>query len=355
METNSQITIGPKPIGTVQENDKDSIDEYIGHLIFSTTGDVLVPREWLRKKWNEYNIPQNLFPRKPSRWSAYRRTMNRLLDEPEFKFYNVFNESYGRYFNCKFEIDSSDEKGSNVFILYSKVFFPEEVIGEEGGDWRRQRVCHFDFYHPEDDMPGQLLIRRDIEQDNIHYDAVKSVGIHANELFKKMQEYHNYSDMQKVIDQFRSSSNSIPIRRGVYFIGSHHEETMKSLSKLWEDLNEYKDDGEKVRIESTPVVNLESQREMIAERAKKIVEDIVDDIVSNMMNKFETDDDMTAEKTSRKILEQLSETHEISNEYNSLLSMRLSVKDILKERRKEMKEDQEEIIDSVLEQTTLSQ
>ena len=352
--TNNNVQVGAKELGGIQESDEDKVDEYLGYLTFSTTGEALVPREWLLNKWEEYGLPVDLKPKQPSNWSAYRRTMSNLLDDSEARHYSIYSDEYGRSFDCKFDMEKSDEMGSNVFIVYAKTFFPEEIIDEEGGNWSTKRLGHFNFFRPEDDMPGQLITNTDIDKGDVHYEHFKSLMKEANNQFKTMKTHHNYADLQKVTEKFRSRSNAVPIRRAVYFVGAHHEDTVDALSKLWNDMNEYKEDGEVMRIETTPVINLESQREMIAERAESMVRDIVDDIVSETMEQF-ADEDQTADETSREILDQLTETYDIQAEYNNLLSMKLSVKDILKEKREQMKDEQEEIIDRVINQTTLDE
>lgn len=355
--TDNQVQIGPKPLGAVQEDESDEgdISEFIGFLTFSTTGEALVPRDWLLDQWEDYDLPRSLIPDKPSNWSAYRRMKNELLEDSDVRNYQVYNEQYNRNFNCKFNLEKSDEMGSNTFILYSHVFFPEELIGEEGGDWKQQRMGYMEFYQPEDDSPGQLLTHFDEAKETVHEEACQKLSNRAHELFREMQSHHNYSDLQKIIDRFRTTANAVPIRRAVYFIGSHHQDTIDGLSNLWRDMNQFKDTGEEMRIETTPVVNIESQREMVAERVREKVESLVDDIVDETLAKFEEDDEMTAETTSREILNELSETHEISSEYNELLSLRLSIKDILEERRDELAEEQEDIIESVIEQSELGE
>lgn len=352
--TDSNVQIGPKSLGAVEQGEEDDASEFLGYLTFSTTGDVLVPREWLSEEWNRIGLPDYLFPDEISRWSAYRRTMRRLLDDPEQRVYHANIEEYEQKFANQFELEKSADMGSNVFILYSKTFFPEELIGEEGGDWRRQRIGYFDFLRPEDgNMPGQLVFNTDMEQRGVHYEQAKELRGYASDLFQTMQTHHNQSDLQKVIDTMRDRTNSVGIRRAVHFVGSHHSEVVEGLSELWAELNRFKEDGESVRIETTPVVNLESQREMIADRVHEQVRDMVDSIVDETMEKFMGEADTTAEETARQILEQLEESQNMSYTYNELLNLRLSVKDILKEQQEEMGEEQEEIIEQVIEQTRL--
>lgn len=357
----SQVKIGPKPLAAVQDdNDEDDVSEFLGFLTFSTTGEVLVPREWLLDKWEDYDLPNSLLPKQPSNWSAYRRMKNELLEDADYRNYQVHLDQYNRNFNCKFELEKSDEMGSNTYIVYSKVFFPEELNGEEGGDWASKRVGHLEFYRPNDgDAPGQLITNFDENGDGgketVHEEACMRLADRARDLFHKMQSHHNYADMNGIIEDFRANSNAVAIRRAVYFIGSHHQDTIESLSRLWKDLNRFKDKGEDMRIDTTPVVNIESQREMVASRVREKVEELVDDIVSESLSQFEDDNDMTTDATAREIMDQLSETYDISDEYNALLSLRLSIKDILEDQREKLAEEQADIVQSVIEQANLEE
>lgn len=348
----SQVSIGPKPLGAVADEEADNVDEYLGYLVFSTTGEVHVPREWLMEQFHEKDVRHTNMPRKPSRWSAYRRTMQELLEDGDFREYTVYSDDFNRRMDCKLEMEKSDEMGSNVFIIYSSVFFPEELIGEEGGDWRRTRLGYFDFVSP-DDGPGGLMRQSDIEKDNVHYDQWERACNRASNLFTEMQEYHNYSDLQKILDTLHERTSAVPIRRAVYFIGAHYSDSVEALSEIWEGMNQFKNGGEEMRIETTPVINLESQRELVASRAREMVEDMVDDIVTETIQEWKEEEEETAEEAAREIMDQLGDSEQISSEYNQLLSMRLSVKDILQERMDEFAGEQKDIIQRVLDQQDL--
>lgn len=352
--TDSNVKIGPKPIGTVEQGEEDNAEEFLGHLVFSTTGDVVVPREWLNEQWEQHNLPDSLFPSETSRWQAYRRAMSRVLEQSDHSHYTVWNDEYDYNFANKFELEHSRDMGSNVFILYAKTFYPEDIIGEEGGDWKTQRIGYFDFFRgPEGDIPGQLIfnVEEDVEG-TVHYEKAKKVRQDASDSFNRMQTHHNYSDLQKVIDTMRERTDSVPIRRAVHFVGSHHSDLVEGFSEVWEGLNQFKESGEKVRIETTPVVNLESQREMIAERVRENVNNMVENIIDEMMEDF-VNDEATVEETSREILNQLGESHDISGTYNKLLSMQMSVEEVLKEQRENFEEEQEQIIQNVIDQAEL--
>lgn len=350
----STVQIGPKPLGAVSKSEEDEVDEFLGFLTFSTTGEVHVPREWLQEQFQKNDIPMDIFPKKPSRWSAYRRAMQELLEETGFREYSVFNSEYARSFDCKLELEKSNEMGSNVFIVYANVFFPEEVIGEEGGDWRKNRLGYFDFHRPEEG-PGGLVTYSDVDEDNVHFDKWQATSQRARELFQKMQDHHNFADLQKTLEGFRQKASAVEVRRAVYFVGAHHQDMVEGLSTLWEQMNRFKDGGEAMRIDSTPVVNLEEQRDLIASRARDMVEDMVDEIVDETIEEWKEEEERTADEAAREIMNELDDSESFAAEYNQLLQTKLSVKQILEDRMDEFADEQEKIIENVLDQQTFEE
>lgn len=360
----SNVSIGPKPLGAVS-GDNDSPDEFLGYFMMSTTGELHVPHEWLVEKWGEYGLPETyysdrvgeiqLLPDRPSRWSAYRRTVRSLLDEAEIDPYTIEIEEYEEEFTCKFSMEKSDEMGSNVFIVYANTFWPEELIGEDGGDWRQTRLGYFDFYRPEEG-PGGLTINTDIDKDNVHYPYFQALAVEAKELFKEMTTHLNGQDFQRILEDFREHVfNATEIRRSVYFVGAHHEDNVSALASIWGESNEFKEDGEDIEIKTSPVVNLEDQREMVAESAREMVEEMVDDIVDETIEEWEEEEDRTAEEAARAIMDEIGDAEGAVAEYNQLVRMELSVKDILRGTMEDLAEEQGDIIQRVLDQQDLTE
>lgn len=349
---NSQVSIGPKEIGAISEEGEEP-DEYLGYLLFSTTGEVEVPRDWLMDQFSEHELPAKYLPRDPTNWQAYRRAKNALLDDADAKFFKVYQEEYDHTFNCKWDMEKSNEMGSNVYIIYAKVFWPEEIIGEEGGDWKSTRVGYIDFDDPEGGVGGPIA-EPEVDKDNVFFKNFMSLKGRLQGLFTHYQDRHNFNDLQDILEDFRADANAVPIRRAVYFIGAHHEDRMEALSQIWQGMNAFKEGGEEMRIESTPVLNMESQREMVANRARDMVEEMVDDIITETIQEWEETEEQTADEAAREIVNQLSDSEQVASEYNQLLSMRLSVKEVLQERMDDFAEDQEDIIENVLNQKDFS-
>jgi hypothetical protein len=234
------------------------------------------------------------------------------------------------------------------------VFYPEEISNEEGGDWEDHRIGTFDYIS--NDGHGGVLTTGEIDKDNPHYEAWASVSTLARKLHQgKMQTHHNFSDLQKILNGFRSITNAVEIRRAVYFVGAHHDQLAEGLSAVWKKMNQFKEGGEKMRIETTPVVNLESQRELISEKAREMVRETIETLVDSVFDSW--DEDETSDEIARELMNKLGEEEVMDgvNEYNQLLQMKMSVKNILKDQMEEMKEDEQDVIETVLEQKELDE
>jgi len=147
--TANNVTAGTKELGAIA-SDGDNPDELIGFLTFSTTGEVFVPRDWLLEQWENHGLSNKHLPKKTTKWQAYRRTLTELKNDSDLMQFQVYNPRYGEELMCKFSIEKSNEEGSNVFAVYVESFIPAEYCGEEGGNWDKERVGHFDFWRSED-------------------------------------------------------------------------------------------------------------------------------------------------------------------------------------------------------------
>jgi len=351
----SNIEIGSREIGALASDD-DNPDKYIGHLVFSTTGMVHVARKWLEEQWGSHNLPEELFPREISNWSAYRRAINQIQEDEELLNYTVYNDAYEQAFNCHFEIEKSGEEGTNVYIVYARTFLPEEVNGQKGGNWSEQRVGYFDFYKGEDDdLPGALVTFAEIDDENIHHSHLMDLFDSAREKEEKMRTHHNYNDLQGILDEFRTKAQAVEIRRSVYFFPAHAEEELEGMAEIWDGLNAWKENGELVRIEKTPVVDMAEQRKIVATRVREKVEQAVGDITGEIIEEFRETEEQTADEAARKLMNQLNESEEMAGTYNQLLGIRLSIQDILDERREDLEDEADEIIENVINQQTFNE
>lgn len=352
--TDSSVSIGPQEIGAVSQSEDDKPDEFLGHLVFSTTGEAEVPRQWLLEQWDNYNLPQSILPKEPSRWSAYRRAMRNLIDV-ENRDFEHYNNEYGYTHQCKFRLEKDQAKGSNNFLLYVDTFWPEELIGEEGGNWQETKVMRFDFHSPEDG-PGGLMTYEELGKEDAFYEEAYDMGGYARKLFKRYQSYHVEADLQKILQQMRNlRANAVAIRRSVYFFGAHHHNMVEGVAAVWEEMNQFKETGEDMRVDYTPVVNLESQRELIENRVRDELEGTVDDIVVQTLQEWEDDAEETADEMARQLKNDLGNVgaDETASEYNQILGIKLSIKDILKDKMNEFSDKQQDVVERVLEQKEL--
>jgi hypothetical protein len=233
--------------------------------------------------------------------------------------------------------------------MYVDTFWPEELVGED--DWREEKVGRFNYHDPEGGGEALLHIS-DLERGEEFYEEWKAMCDRARNLFRRYQTHHIDTDLQKIHQMFRAHTNAIEIRRSVYFIPNHYQDVIEGLSGLWDEMNRFKDGGEEMRIETTPVVNLESQRELVASRAREAVESIVENIVEEMFDGW--DEEETSDEVARELLNELGDELGGSvSEYNSILQTKMSVKNILKEQMEEMKHEEQEVIETALEQERL--
>lgn len=348
----NNVDIGSKELGAVATSEEDNPGEFIGFIMFSTTGDVLVPRDWLVDKWNEHNLRNSLLPSEPSNWQAYRRTLQWIQNDGDLMNYEVYSEEIGQTFNCELDIEKGDE-GTNVFIVYAKTHFPEDVVGETGGNTSTKRIGYFNFHRPEeDDVPGDMMHVAEVETDNSHHDRLQRLFDSARETMKDMKEHHIFQDINGILQEYRTGrfANAVEIRRSCYFVPAHHQDSLESLQEIWKEMNEYKSNGEPVRIDKTPVVNMEEQRELVARRVREKVGTMVDEIVGKIIADFEEDVDQTADEAARELLDELEESEGITTTYNKLLGTKLTIKEILEEKQEGLSQDAEKVVRNAINQ-----
>ena len=352
----NNVQIGAQELGAVADSEEDNPEEFIGFLKFSTTGEALVPREWLIDQWEKHSLPEDILPREITNWQAYRRTIRALEDDGDLLSYSIYNDHYGREFNCHFNIEKSGSEGNNVFIVYARTFMPEEICGQEGGDYSVQRVGYFNFHRPEDGGEGYMIHESEIDDSNAHYEPLENLFDESREVMRTMESHHNLNDLNSILEDYRTfETEAVEIRRAVYFIPAHHENTLNALSDIWMKMNQYKERGEEMRIDKTPVVNMKEQRELVASRVREKVQGMVSEIVGEIVNEFEDNNEQTADAAARELMNELEDSQDISSTYNQLLNMKLSVQEVLEEQREELSDEADEIIENVINQKTFDE
>lgn len=350
----SDVSIGAKPIGGVVDGEED-VDEFLGHMMMSTTGEVLVPREWLVEQFHGHSIPGTLLPSETTPWQAYRRAKNELLEGWDGSHYSVYNEKYDHHFDVKLRLEKSnseDVDSSNVYVLYADVFMPEDIINIEEGDWRQNRLGFFDFEEDKEHGTFGVVPHMEVEKDGVHYDKWADAYQRFNNLLRKHKECNNGQDLTGILSKFRSNhTNAVSIRRAVDFIPARDSNTVEGLAAIWSDLNQYKDKGEKCEIATIPVINTESQRELIQDRAENMMETTVDDVVDEAFERFDMEDQAT--EIASTILEEMQDMESFAIEYNALLDAKMSIESILEQHMEDMSGEKEKVLERTLEQGSL--
>lgn len=328
-----------KLTGVIGEDDDP---EVLGFSVWSMTGDVLVPRDWLHEQFTAEGIPMTLFPREVSPVRAYNRTMNRLVDADN-------DEDYVRGHTVTYELKEGD--GTKVHKLYADVFYPEDEIGVEEGEWRSQTLGYFDYDYDRQD----LTFTAQVDEDSVLHDEWLGFVGRAQGLMKKMETHHTGQDMRDVLKDLRQTkSSAIPIRHGgiVYFFHNGYADLLEGLAHIWARMDKYKDEGFPTRLTTMPVVDDERRRELVEQHAREMVEDQVNEAIETGIEKL-TDDDTTPDEIAREIKEEISQSTDLADEYSQLLEVELSVKRHIDRWLRGVKGDKEELIEEVLDQTDL--
>lgn len=338
-EMTSNAKVGPKSITAVLDEDDDA--EILGFLMMSTTGDwIYAPRDDLQEKFQRYGIHPRLLPREVQPWMAYSRMTNELI-------YTDNDEASVRLdtFDTDLEVTFRLEDGSDRYYhLYGDVYYPEEVVGEEGG---KHNAVHLLTLNYSEEIERINTVPQ-IEDDHALWDYCKDFMSRAQTLFSKHQSHHNGNDLRGTIEDFLfQGANTVRFRNGCYFVGAHHQDTVEGMANVWDWLNTCKERGQRCRIDTIPVVNSEKQREQVERLAREKTEAMVDEAIEAAIEDLTGEEN--AEALAEAIVADVSEAENFVQEYNALLDAEMSVERVLEERREELEDEKEEIVDTVLE------
>lgn len=333
----SDVTIGRKPIsGVVEGEDLDDV-EYLGHAMFATTGDVIVPRDWLVEQFDKHGLPESLLPNETWPSSAYKQAMSRLLDDG-FRTTTFMNR------DAEYQLDSGEDYWR---ILKFRVFLPEEVTETEGGEWRSQELGRFNY-----DKENQRIEHHpEIGEGNKLWDRWSKMVGRAQGRFEKMLVSHDGQDMRAIVRDLRQQQTSaIPLRKGgaVYFFPAGYDEYLEALSAIWRDMNQYKDHGYPAHIGTFPVLDNADIRRLVEQRAEEMVQERVEDAVEAGLETL-SDNEEDMEDIASEVAEDLQQTADMAVEYNQLLDIRLSITEHLQEWLEDLEDDQETLVREVLE------
>lgn len=337
------IKAGRKELSAVTETEEEEA-EILGFLTYSTTGDVLVPRDWLQEELDAEGLPDWLMPNEVWPSSAYKRAMSRLID-------NGWEESWLNGLRVEYELREGD---GNVRHLTAHIFYPEEKIGEEGGRWKQEDIGFFNYNADSQNLTWTALVNENDEP--VLYEEWKRFVGRAQGLFEKMKKHHTGQDMRTVLYDIRKDhTNAIPMRDGgaVYFFPAHLDSEIEALSDIWARMNLHKERGKRCEVAPFPVVDDEKRREIIQTRAEELIQEQVDEAIEAGIETLQEAEEETAADIARGVVDELAETTSLAEEHSQLLEARLSVKRHIQDWLDALEDEKRELVEEVLDRSKL--
>lgn len=328
MTIESNLNIGGQDVSGLAGIETDGEDR-LGYATWVTTGDVVVPREWLLECVEKYGIPEEIVPTQRYHAASYKRAVGRLLDK--YTMENVLTIGGQERF-VEFDI----RKGKrNVRYLFALVHEDEDVIEDKSGDAGKIEkidLGHFNFEF-DNGAQGAGSPRWFIDEDILgEPDLVSSWNVFVSKLreeFQRMRECHIGSDMRSMFYSLvEDESNAIPIRHGgvVYFFPEKYGEVLEGMAKIWQGMNDFKEDGHVATIVTMPVVDESHLRELIERHATEELNKRTDDILEAAIKQLTANEEETAEELAQDVMKEMRSVNRMADEYTQLLEVKLSVK-----------------------------
>jgi hypothetical protein len=336
-----------------EDEDLDEL-EVLGFATMSTVGELTVPRDWLIPRMEELGLPEFMFPNEPSPSSAYKRAMKeyRLFDTGE----RVVNGH-----RVQHEVNSGE---GNTFHILSNVYVPARQVAEENdvditeteegevvraedgeavdGEWRQVQVGMTKYDE------GQMITIDSIDEEHPLYEEWSRLKAKALGLFEELQESHVGYDFQVITYHLRKHwTNSVPLRDGgaVAFIPAtpRVSEVLENLHVLFRELNqEHKHQGRKIEMNTIPVLDTQSQRQMVESRAEEQVEEVAADLVDEARDSIR--EDLPVEEIAEEIQSELSSAESFAEQYNELLDAELSARRLVDDWMEDFDSDLREVL-----------
>jgi hypothetical protein len=352
IESNVEVS-GEQLEGFIGEDEDLEELEVLGFATMSTIGQVTVDRDWLIPRMEELGIPEFMQPNQPRVSSAYKRALkeHRLFDTGE----RIVNGH-----RVQHEVNSGE---GNTYHLLSNVYIPASQIAEErdvqveeteegalvgpdgeevDGEWRQVQLGMTKYDE------GNMVVIDSIENEHALYEEWSRLKSKLTELFEDLQTSHVGYDFQVLTYHLRKHwTNSVPLRDGgaVAFIPATEQttEVLESLHVLLSEVNqEWKDSGRDIELNTIPVLNTDSQRQMVEQRAQDQVQEIASDLVSEAEEQIR--DDMPVQEIAQEIQSELSEAEDFASQYNNLLDAELSARELIEEWFEDFDDDLRQVL-----------
>lgn len=337
----SDVEIERQPVTALQDVAEDDDVEVLGHIVWSTTGELIVPREWLIEQLEAIDRGRQLIPSETWPSSAYKLAMSHLL-MPQFR---AVDEVYIDGYKITWRLERVEQ--TYFRHLFADIHVPEDESGEVGGTVASAKTATFN-YEREAQTMSRITRLADMDEDDqaelpdvvqrLYDPLVSMTNRHienAEHLFEEMQESHDSQDLRRIFYHLRDEgSHAVPLRHGgaVYFFPIQYASTVEGLADIWERMNRFKHAGHECEIATVPVIDSEQQRSLIHRHVERALAGRVDSAIEDGLARLtevgdEEDEQADPAAIAATIVGELEDTVAMAREYEALLEHSLSVRE----------------------------
>jgi len=347
----SGIDLNRRDLSAVVSSGEDDDDELevLGRAMNYQIGSVTVPHDWLVQKCDEFGVPSRLVPSETRPSSAYKRAMSRMLTPERETQSNV--AGLGK----DVELELYDGSG-NSHKLKARVFFEEDEVGVDGGQWEHHPVGTFSY----DSNTQDIRCSQSGDCPPALTDVWEEATTWARDEFDHMLDHHNGTDIRNIAYYLRlyETDSVLPLNDngGLYFVPEGPlTDTVESIQDLYSAIDEnWREDGSPVSIRLIEIIDNQNRREWVQNRVEKSLEKMVDDVVEEAFDMLTDDnDESTASEIVREVMDELDAAVETADQYNSLLQAEFKVEELLEEHAESVGKDKEELVEQVMAQSQI--
>lgn len=310
--------------------------QVFGRVYMSTTGEFLVPNEWLAERLSDIGFKEHYIPPEPSDLRAYHRAMGRLID-PEHEEAKV----EGRRVN--FRLTEGDDR---QYLLRADVFRSREERGSEVGKEESFTIGVFD-YVADTGSDGVIADRlrivagEDLENVPILRDSWEIFVLRAQSLIQKCKTHNTGKDLQNFMSYFNNHwSQAVKVRHGggAYFIPESEAHLIEGLAEVYTEIDEeYKETSMfHTEIRTFPVFDDKDgdHAAMIERAVQERLEDTVEGAVDSAWEvvQRQLEDGEVVRQAVKEALDGVEDAKFTADTYNNLLNVELAVRRSLEQR-----------------------
>lgn len=336
----SGVNIG----GQVSQNDVDDA-EILGRGFWSTTGEMVVDKNWLEGQFDEYGVSRKYLPDVPTPRRVYRRAISYLI------FPGVFKETW--HAGHKYEAEVRSGEGTVEYVELNE-YDPSE--GE--GEWVRHELGSIKH----EDLHGEptFHMNSDLQKGyprTVWANTVKRMKV----LFDDLTDSYVDTDLRSIIGEVKNDALAIKLRSAgvVSFLPEADADVLEGLTQVWSAMNHAdRADARKIgsghgyscEIITLPV--FENRATVVEQRVDERLEDEVNSALDRAFERLESDADDTSTEIVDDIITELGGVDELAATYSDILDAQLSTKRRLRDRMRNMNdEDRKEIVSAALNRT----